>query len=95
MVQSFLNHIGPFAGEDFIGMEKIILTLITGVALCAPALAEENKPQPKGKRPVVSFGQRDIQAAPDNSMMKKPAPASTAAPAAKPAKKAGPTTKNY
>jgi hypothetical protein len=76
-------------------MYKAVTTLITGIVLCAPAFAnDQSTPQPKGKRPAVSFGARDIQAGQDNTQLKKPAPAPAPAATAKPAK-SGPSTKNY
>jgi hypothetical protein len=77
-------------------MFKAVLTLITGIVLCAPAFADDQSGRPpKGKRPAVQFGARDIQSSPDNSnTQRKPAPAATPAATAKPAK-SGPSTKNY
>lgn len=74
-------------------MFKALSTLVITLAFCAPALADNNEPQPKGKRPAVSFGARDIQSQ-DTPAAKRPAPAAAPAPAAKPAKKI-PTTKTY
>ena len=81
---------------------KVMSTLMTAFVLCAPAFADNNnnnnngapETQPKGKRPAVSFGFRDIQSGNDQAPAKKPAPAAAPAPTAKPAKK-GPTTKTY
>lgn len=81
--------------EDFAPMFKAVMTLISGIVLCAPAFADNNPtPSPKGKKPAVTFGSRDIQTAPDNNVVKRPAPAAASPATAKPAK-SGPTTKNY
>ena len=95
MVQNVLNRNVFFGMEDLVLMFKAVMTLITGVFLCAPAYADNQPaPVPKGKRPAVSFGARDIQGAPDNNIVKKPAPTAAPAQASKPAK-SGPTTKSY
>ncbi|MDR3612613.1 MAG: hypothetical protein P4L53_03550 [Candidatus Obscuribacterales bacterium] len=76
-------------------MYKAVMTLITGIVLCAPAFADNQPlPQPKGKRPAVSFGARDIQSGQDTNVVKKSAPAPAPAATSKPAK-SGPSTKNY